>query len=388
MEVTFEPTGLGNIIFRDRYARNPEETWDEACHRVAEHIAQAETNGKFKKYSDRFYEQLVTNKFNPGGRIWYGAGRPKAQLLNCFVIPTHDSREGWGRTTSDVIVISGLMGGVGINMSPIRPRGSLVKGTGGIATGAVSLMELINGVGDVIVGGGSRRMALMLALNINHPDLEEFLSKKLDREELNNANVSVIIPPDMDAEEFVSLVTENKEFELVFNGIPSGKTINARELWDKLVANAWESGEPGVLNGSFANKMNNIYYHKPLICTNPCVTGDTWVMTAGGPRRAVDLVGVETAIQTDGKFYSTKGFFKTGHKDVFTLNTREGYSVNLTPDHRVLLEDNHWVEAQDLRPGDKIVLNNHERAPSWQGYGVGEGFGSAYEGYLGGSFLR
>jgi ribonucleoside-diphosphate reductase alpha chain len=275
----FEPRGMGASIFHERYARSPEETWDEASRRVANHVAQAEENGKVANYSERFYQQIVTNRFNPGGRIWYGAGRPKAQLLNCFVVPTADSREGWGKTTSDVIIISGLMGGVGINVSPIRPRGYAIKGTGGVATGAVSLMELINGVGNVIVGGGGRRMALMLCLDINHPDLEEFLSAKLDLEQLNNANISVVIPSKMAIEEFQQKVREGEEIELEFNGIPSGKTVNARDLWNRLVQNAWESGEPGVLNGYLANKMNNIWYHKELISTNPC--GEIWLEEYG-----------------------------------------------------------------------------------------------------------
>lgn len=278
-EASFEPTGLGATIYRDRYARDPEETWAEGCWRVAEHVARAEMNGNVKRYTDRFFNQIVDNKFNPGGRIWYGAGRPKAQLLNCFVIPTADSREGWGRTTSDTIIISGLMGGVGMNMSPVRPRGSLVKGTGGVATGAVSFMQLINGIGDIIAGGGGRRMALMLCLNVNHPDLEEFLSAKIDKEELKNANISVVIPQDMDAEDFVSMVMNNEDFELMFNGVPSGKTINAKKLWDLLVDNSWESGEPGVLNGFLANKMNNIHYYRPLISTNPC--GEIWLEEYG-----------------------------------------------------------------------------------------------------------
>lgn len=269
-EPFFEPMGLGSTIFTDRYAREPEETWVEGCFRLADHVAQAEENGNVKRFTDRFFRQLADNKLNPGGRIWYGAGRPKAQLLNCFVIGTHDSREGWGKTTSDMIVISGLMGGVGLNVSPIRPRGYQVKGTGGIATGAVSLMELINGVGNVIVGGGGRRMALMLALNVNHPDLEEFLEVKLDLNKLNNANISVIIPPDMPTEEFVRKIREDEEIELVFGGVPSGKTIKARWLWDKLVENSWTSGEPGVLNSYLANKMNNIGYKALLTCTNPC----------------------------------------------------------------------------------------------------------------------
>lgn len=275
----FKPEGLGDTIFRSRYTRTEDETWEDACKRVADHVAEAETNGDVNKFSQRFFDQLVNGKFSPGGRIWYGAGRPKAQLLNCFVIGTGDSREGWAQTTSDVIIISSLMGGVGINVSPVRPRGSHIQGTGGYSTGAVSLMELINGVGDVIVGGGGRRMALMLCLDVNHPDLEEFLQVKLDLEKLNNANISIVIPKDFDTDEFVRLVKEDGEIPLVFNGLPSGQSIKAKDLWARLVENAWKSGEPGVLNGYLANKTNNIWYHKPLISTNPC--GEIWLEEYG-----------------------------------------------------------------------------------------------------------
>lgn len=275
----FEPEGLGLTIFKDRYARTEDETWSEACMRVASHVAEAEGNGKVNTFTNRFYEQLVSGRFSPGGRIWYGSGRPKAQLLNCFVIPAADSREGWAKSTSDVIIISSLMGGVGLNVSPVRPRGYPIKGTGGYATGAVSLMELINGVGNVIVGGGGRRMALMLALDINHPDMPEFIEAKLDKNRLNNANISLIIPPDFSTEDFVKLVNEDGEIDLCFNGFSSGKTIKARELWETLVTNALKSGEPGVLNANVANKMNNIWYHKPLISTNPC--GEIWLEEYG-----------------------------------------------------------------------------------------------------------
>lgn len=273
----WEPSGLGLTIFQDRYARSQDETWQEACRRVADHVAAAEENGKFKRYGDRFFDQLRSNKFMPGGRIWYGAGRSKAQLLNCFVIPVEDSREGWGKTTSDTIVISGMMGGIGMDVSPVRPRGYEIRGTGGYATGSVSFAKLINGVGDIIVGGGGRRMALMIGLNINHPDIEEFLKVKLDLEELNNANISVILP--MDTNEFINMVTLDEEIDLVFNGLPSGRTISARWVWEKLVDNAWTSGEPGVLNAYLANKMNSISYYRDLICTNPC--GEIWLEPYG-----------------------------------------------------------------------------------------------------------
>lgn len=271
-------SGLPETIFKERYAIHKEESWDEASERLASHVAKAEQDDIRQSVKEDFYEQIVTNRFMPGGRIWYGAGRNRAQLLNCFVVPTSDSREGWGKTISDVIVVSGMGGGVGINCSPIRPRGSFINGTGGVATGAVSLMQMINGVGDVLVSGGGRRMALMLDLNLTHPDMPEFIDAKLDKSELTNANVSVIIDKRMGARAFADKVKNGEDFDLVWGG-SHYKKKNAKELWEKIVTNAWSSGEPGILNGELANKESNIWYHKPLVSTNPC--GEIWLEEYG-----------------------------------------------------------------------------------------------------------
>lgn len=273
----YQPVGLSETIFNDRYAIDKGETWDEASMRLASHVAGAETENR-ERAKHSFYEEIVTNRFMPGGRIWYGAGRNRSQLLNCFVVPTSDSREGWGKTISDVIVVSGMGGGVGINCSPIRPRGSKINGTGGIATGAVSLMNMINGVGDELVGGGGRRLALMLDLNITHPDMPEFIDAKLEQGRLTNANVSIILDKRIDAETLVRKVRSNEEFDLVYANEVRGK-VNAKDLWNKIVTNAWNSGEPGVLNGNLANRENNIWYHKPLVSTNPC--GEIWLEEYG-----------------------------------------------------------------------------------------------------------
>lgn len=275
-QTVYEPQGLAKTIFDERYTAYEGETWTEASWRLSNHVAKAEPPNVRMGIAEEFYEAISTNLFMPGGRIWYGAGRPRAQLLNCFVVPTGDSREGWGKTIHDVIVISGMGGGVGINCSPIRPRGAKINGTGGVATGAVSLMQMINGVGDVIVGGGGRRMALMLDLDIDHPDVMEFMDKKLDRKELNNANVSVVL--NRAASEWIDLVKGGKNYDLQFNGETHG-TANAKEVWEKIVQNAWNSGEPGVLNGYLANQENNIYYYKPLVSTNPC--GEIWLEEYG-----------------------------------------------------------------------------------------------------------
>lgn len=269
----YEPAGFAKEIFQKRYTRFEGETWQEACDRVATHVAAAESGEAIGKYQKQFGDILKKNLFFPGGRIWYGCGRPKGQLLNCFVIPTKDSREGWGRTASDTIVISGTGGGVGTNYSSIRPRDSKIEGSGGTATGAVSLMRGINAFGEEMKAGGGRRVALMMALNLTHGDIVEFLDTKLDKKMLNNANVSVIF--DEDPEQFFKLVKEDSTFDLKHNGKVIG-SLKAQEIWKKIVSNALKGGEPGLLNGFLANRMNNVWYFKPVICTNPC--GEIWLI--------------------------------------------------------------------------------------------------------------
>lgn len=268
----YRPKGFALEIFRKRYALHANETWEEATLRVATHVASAEKSDRIVQTEVEFDNILRRNLFCPGGRILYGSGRPKGQLLNCFVIPTEDSREGWGKTVSDMIVISGTGGGLGVNCTPIRPKGSQINGSGGTATGSTSLMEIINAAGDVIKAGGGRRVALMLALGLNHGDIEEFLDKKLDLKKLNNANVSVVF--DDDPEMFFDLVRRDAPLELKFRGKVVA-TVPARRVFDKIIQNALRGGEPGLLNGYLANRMNNIWYDRPLICTNPC--GEIWL---------------------------------------------------------------------------------------------------------------
>jgi ribonucleoside-diphosphate reductase alpha chain len=316
-ENVFQPDDLGMEIFKRSYAYDENETWEMASLRVADHVSAAE-NGDKQKWFGRFAREIVTNRFMPGGRIWYGSGRPKAQLLNCFVIPTGDSREAWGETLKQSLIISGTGGGVGINFSPIRPNGSPVKGTGGHATGPVSLMRMDNGVGQELVAGGNRRMAKMSCLDINHPDILEFLDCKLVDGQLNNTNISVVL--NFDPIEFQQLVRDNGEIELEWGGRKTGETVNARELWKRIVQNAWINGEPGVLNGFTANEQNNIFYHKKLISTNPC--GEIWLEAYGCcdlgalvlPRfvndGVVDWEGLENTIRVGVRFLD----------DVLTVN--------------------------------------------------------------------
>jgi len=271
----YEPEGFSLDIFKQRYAIHENETFQEASRRVSSYIAMAEKGLKRQEWEERFFQELSSNRFMPAGRIWYSAGRKTANMLNCFVVEASDSREGWGQLLYDTIVISGMGGGVGINFSDVRPRGSEIKGTGGHSTGSVSLMQLVNNCGEVIKDGGGRRTALMLSLGWEHPDCIEFLSKKLEMGQLTNANVSVLIE---DSEQFMNDVKNNREISLKWKD-EINKKVNASEVFDKMVSNALKSGEPGILNRGLANEMNTLGYHHPMSTTNPC--GEIWLPPGG-----------------------------------------------------------------------------------------------------------
>jgi len=263
----FQPVGFSEVIFKERYAFTETETWAEMCRRVAHQAAIAETSEKVQKYEDKFYNILLANAFIPGGRILYNSGRPKPQLLNCFVMKSDlDSKEGWAKVTHDMILTSMCGGGCGIDFSDIRPQGAEIAGHKGAAPGPTELMKLINNCGDPIRAGGIRRTALMFSLDITHPSIEEFLNIKLKESELKLANISI---RSKDTKRFIEAVQNDEEWELEWKG-KYKNTIKARKLWNIICENAWKSAEPGFLNWELVENENPIYYCADLITTNPC----------------------------------------------------------------------------------------------------------------------
>lgn len=263
----FEPTGFSLQIFKERYAFTEQESFAEACHRVADQMARAETPDKQKTYADMFFSVLSENLFVPGGRIWYNSGRTNPQLLNCFVLnPEKDSREGWGRSAQDMIVTSMTGGGCGDDFSDVRPRGATITGQKGTAPGAVELMRLVDACAKPVKNGGQRRVALMFSLDLDHPDIEEFLNAKLAQGELTHANVSV---RSKRTKEFIKAIKNDTDWELSWKG-KYKRTVRARELWNTIVQNAYNSAEPGFLNWELVESESNIWYIEPLVTTNPC----------------------------------------------------------------------------------------------------------------------
>lgn len=263
----FQPEGFSLDIFRQRYSFTQDESWNEAGRRLARQMALAELPDRQKIYEDKFTDILINNLFVPGGRIWYNSGRPNPQLLNCFVLGNNmDSKEGWGQSAKEMIITSMTGGGCGQDFSDVRPRGATINGQKGSCPGPVELMKLINGCAKPIRAGGQRRVALMFSLDLHHPDVMEFLDAKLEKGELQYANVSVRCHNVID---FIKLVKENGDYELHWKGQYRSK-VKARDLWNKIVKNAHESAEPGFLNWELVESENNISYIEKLVTTNPC----------------------------------------------------------------------------------------------------------------------
>ena len=304
--------GLGQEIFMQRYAYPGETKYSERSKAMAKHVASAEKEEDVEKYEKRFYDALSTGDLVPGGRIIYGSGRNHQNLLNCYVIEPEDTVESIGKTIQDMYRISCGGGGIGFNFSKIRPKGDDVGNVKNSAPGSVSVMQMINEIGNHVKAGKNRRTALMAELNVDHPDLLEFLHVKLDLSQLTNFNISVAI-----TDKFIEACENGDNWEFNFNNkvylvyqanrISSdghSEIINivalseedalerakqhhlrlwndkfedvqeikfsAIELWNRLWENAVKSGEPGIFNVSLTNRYTNMSYFLEMNATNPC----------------------------------------------------------------------------------------------------------------------
>lgn len=290
-------TGIREKVFKDRYSlkdakgdpieNTPEKMW----HRVAKAIAQVEKQDIRRQHEKDFNELMKDFKFIPGGRILSGAGGGyEVTYYNCFVIPSpKDSRDGILDTLKHMVEIMARGGGVGFNISSLRPRGARVNKVNGYSSGPINWAELFSvTTKDIIQQGGTRRGALMLMLHDWHPDIEEFITVKQDFNKINGANLSVAISDD-----FMAAVEKDSDWDLCFPDVKDpeydekwhgdmtewkklGKKVNvfrtvkARKIWDMIAEAAWKSAEPGVVFLERYNKQSNNHYFERLHCVNPC----------------------------------------------------------------------------------------------------------------------
>jgi len=362
-----------------------------------------------------FYELMSNLEFMPNSPTLMNAGADLQQLSACFVVHPEDDMDSIFNKVHDAAKIFQSGGGMGYPFHLMRPKGDRVSSTGGIASGPLSFQQVFDTMCGTIKQGGKRRGAQMGIMRIDHPDILRFITSKRKEGNLSNFNISVGITDDfMEAvkndEEYELVNPRTQEaFEVSENtaqfynsdeewypqaaGSDQGKddnfwrdfantfseevqeydinlepgdkmTLPARFIWETLVDGAWRNGEPGLFMYDETNKTHSFDVEKhpehKIEATNPCVTGETLISTSKGVYTAEELYKqrVATDVVVDSRRSSEKvkeasSVYKTGTKDVYSLETVEGYELRLTADHRVMTE-NGWKEAQDLDENESI----------------------------------
>jgi ribonucleoside-diphosphate reductase alpha chain len=262
----------------------PVDTW----RRIARALAAVEPKDA-ALWEDRFFSILQDFKFLPGGRIQAGAGTArKVTLFNCFVMGRiEDSIPGIFHALQEGAVTMQQGGGIGIDFSTLRPRGTRAKGAGSIASGPVSFMQMWDAMCGTILSTGARRGAMMATLRCDHPDIEEFVAAKQQAGRLRRFNLSIQV-----TDAFMTAVRSDADWPLVFPAAAfeaEGETIarewpgsvgpvscrvvrrvRARQLWDLILRSTYDYAEPGVLFIDRINQLNNLRYREQISATNPC----------------------------------------------------------------------------------------------------------------------
>lgn len=408
---------------KDRSGNPVDQDIDGSYRRVARALSEVEASPELR---DKWYEEFLwalRHGAIPAGRIMSNAGalehKPATSTINCTVSDTIcDSMDGILKKVHEAGITLKSGAGIGYEFSTLRPKGAYVSGAGAHTSGPLSFMDIFDKMCFTISSAGGRRGAQMATFDVGHPDVFEFIQAKREDGRLRQFNLSLLI-----TDEFMQAVIADTDWALAFpvtdeevetekldihnpeqviwrdwpvrkgyvcneNGLVACKIyrkVRASELWNTIMRSTYDFAEPGFILIDQYNEMNNNWFCENIRATNPCVTADTWVQTADGPRQVDNLVGRGFMARVDGVDHASgeDGFFYTATKPVIELRTSEGYTLKLTPDHRIrrvtrfsrYITETEWCEAGQLRSGDRVVLNDHRSNSYWLGdFGQSEGY--------------
>ncbi|WP_288939946.1 adenosylcobalamin-dependent ribonucleoside-diphosphate reductase [uncultured Roseovarius sp.] len=241
-----------------------DETVEDTWRRIARALAAVEAEPE--TWEERFYGALEDFKYLPAGRITAGAGTARSvTLFNCFVMGTiPDNMGGIFEMLKEAALTMQQGGGIGYDFSTIRPRGAEVHGVAADASGPLSFMDVWDAMCRTIMSAGSRRGAMMATMRCDHPDIEDFIAAKADSARLRMFNLSVLV-----TDAFMEAVKADGSWELEFGG-KVYKTVEARDLWNRIMQATYDFAEPGVIFIDRINEANNLNYCETIAATNPC----------------------------------------------------------------------------------------------------------------------
>lgn len=296
-------TPFAQSIFLQKYSMDGQETWSDTCKRVVTSVCGQLLD---KEEQEEIYKIMLERKFIPGGRYLYSSGRPFHQVNNCFLFRAEDSREGWADAMQKATAALMTGGGIGFDYSSLREEGARIGKTGGVSTGPIALMKMVNESGRYIMQGGQRRSAIWAGLNWKHPDAQKFIHLKdysTDIKRIKEKDFNFPVPMELTN---ISVIYDT-EFFIAIEDKKHPLHKLAKEVWQDNCLQAFSTAEPGMSfnfrkdNESLRNACTEVVSEDD---SDKCNLGTVWINRIVSHDELAHVVKFATLFLLCGGIYS------------------------------------------------------------------------------------